>query len=63
MKYRRCRSSPRSRFHWPHVVALDTSGDIYVGEVDGAARAQKFLRYGASGCSGTGNAELGKYRQ
>ena len=36
-------------FHWPHMVAVDSEGNVYVGEVDGAARAQKFLRYGADG--------------
>ena len=51
------------QFHWPHVVANDTDGNMYVGEVDGAARTQKFLRYGATGCSGTGSAEVGKYVQ
>ena len=35
------------QFHWPHMVATDSEGNLYVGEVDGAARAQKFLRYGA----------------
>ena len=49
------------QFHWPHVVANDTNGDMYVGEVDGAARIQRFLRYGATGCSGTGSAEVGRY--
>jgi len=49
------------QFHWPHVVAIDSGGNAYVGEVDGAARAQKFLRYGATGCSGTGSAEVGRY--
>ncbi len=48
-------------FHWPHMTATDSGGNIYVGEVDGAARAQKFLRYGATGCTGTGSAEVGKY--
>ena len=50
-------------FHWPHVVATDSDGNIYVGEVDGAARTQKFLRYGAAGCTGTGSAEVGNYIQ
>lgn len=50
-------------FHWPHVVAADGEGNLYTGEVDGAARVQKFLRYGATGCSGTGSAEIGKYVQ
>ena len=49
------------QFHWPHVVANDSDGNMYVGEVDGAARIQKFLRYGATGCSGTGIAEVGRY--
>ena len=49
------------QFHWPHVVANDTNGDMYVGEVDGAARIQRFLRYGATGCSGTGSVEVGRY--
>ena len=47
--------------HWPHVVANDPDCNMYFGEVDGAARVQKFLRYGATGCSGTGSAEVGKY--
>jgi hypothetical protein len=51
------------QFHWPHVLAVDSGGNVYVGEVDGAARTQKFLRYGATGCTGTGSAEVGKYIQ
>lgn len=50
------------QFHWPHVVSVDSDGNVYTGEVDGAARVQKFLRYGAVGCSGAGIAEVGKYR-
>ena len=34
------------QFHWPHVVANDTDGNMYIGEVDGAARIQKFLQIG-----------------
>jgi DNA-binding beta-propeller fold protein YncE len=49
-------------FHWPHVVGVDSAGNVYTGEVDGAGRVQKFLRYGAASCSGTGSAEIGKYR-
>jgi len=49
-------------FHWPHVVSVDTNGNVYTGEVDGAGRVQKFLRYGASSCSGTGNPEVGQYK-
>lgn len=48
-------------FHWPHVVATDGDGNLYTGEVDGAGRVQKYLRYGATGCSGTGSSEIGKY--
>lgn len=48
-------------FHWPHMVAVDSEGNVYVGEVDGAARMQKYLRYGAIGCSGRGDPDVGKY--
>lgn len=48
-------------FHWPHVVTVDGDGNVYVGEVDGAGRVQKFLRYGPAGCSGSGSTEIGKY--
>jgi hypothetical protein len=50
------------QFHWPHVVSVDSEGNVYTGEVDGAGRVQKFLRYGATSCSGTGSVEVGKYR-
>ena len=43
------------------TVSTDSAGNMYVGEVDGAARVQRFLRYGATGCSGTGSAEVGRY--
>jgi hypothetical protein len=42
-------------------VSVDSDGNVYVGEVDGSARVQKFLRFGAPGCSGTGSTEIGKY--
>ncbi len=42
-------------FHWLHALAVDSHGDIYTGEVDTGQRVQKFLRYGASSCSGTGS--------
>jgi DNA-binding beta-propeller fold protein YncE len=48
-------------FHWPHMVAVDSEGNVYAGEVDGAARMQKFLRYGSASCSGTGDSPVGKY--
>jgi DNA-binding beta-propeller fold protein YncE len=49
-------------FHWPHVVSVDSEGNVYTGEVDGAGRVQKFLRYGSASCNGTGSPEIGKYR-
>ena len=50
-------------FHWLHALAVDSRGDIYTGEVDTGQRVQKFLRYGASSCSGTGSADVGLYEQ
>jgi DNA-binding beta-propeller fold protein YncE len=47
--------------HWPHVISVDSEGNVYIGEVDGAGRIQKYLRYGPTGCSGSGSAEVGKY--
>jgi DNA-binding beta-propeller fold protein YncE len=49
-------------FHWVHVVSVDSDGNLYTGEVETAARVQKFLRYGASTCSGSGNPQVGQYR-
>jgi hypothetical protein len=46
-------------FHWIHQVSLDSKGNIYTGEVDTGKRIQKFLRYGADGCSGTGSSAVG----
>jgi hypothetical protein len=40
-------------------VSVDSKGDIYTAEVDTAKRIQKFLRYGESGCSGTGSPVVG----
>jgi len=48
--------------HWPHVVAVDSEGNVYTGEVDGAGRVQKYLRYGSASCSGSGSTEIGKYQ-
>jgi DNA-binding beta-propeller fold protein YncE len=31
-------------FHWVHDLAIDSSGNLYAGEVDNAKRVQKFLR-------------------
>jgi DNA-binding beta-propeller fold protein YncE len=33
-------------FHWVHVIAVDSKGDIYTGEVDNAKRLQKFRYLG-----------------
>jgi hypothetical protein len=46
-------------FHYLHQVSVDSKGNIYTGEVDTAKRIQKFLRYGAAGCSGTGSPTVG----
>src|SRR5579859_4931884 len=46
-------------FHWLHQVSLDRQGNIYTGEVDTGKRIQKFIRYGATGCSGTGTTMIG----
>ncbi len=48
-------------FHWLHALAVDSQGNVYTGEVDSGQRIQKFLRYGATGCSGTGSPEVGLY--
>ncbi|HKQ10450.1 MAG TPA: hypothetical protein VJS85_04610 [Rhizomicrobium sp.] len=47
------------QFHWLHQVSLDSKGNIYTAEVDNGKRIQKFVRYGATGCSGTGSATVG----
>src|SRR5471032_3392535 len=47
------------QFHWLHQVSLDSHGNIYTAEVDTGKRIQKFVRYGAVGCSGTGSATVG----
>src|SRR3984957_2463367 len=46
-------------FHYLHQVSVDSKGNIYTGEVDTAKRVQKFLRYGANVCSGTGSLIVG----
>lgn len=46
-------------FHYLHQVGVDSQGNIYTAEVDTAKRIQKFLRYGATGCSGTGYTTVG----
>jgi DNA-binding beta-propeller fold protein YncE len=46
-------------FHWLHQVSLDSRGNIYTAEVDTGKRIQKFIRYGADGCSGTGRTTVG----
>ena len=46
-------------FHWLHQVSLDSRGNIYTAEVDTGKRIQKFIRFGAEGCSGTGRTTVG----
>ena len=46
-------------FHYLHQVSVDSKGNIYTAEVDTAKRIQKFLRYGGTGCSGTGSSTVG----
>jgi DNA-binding beta-propeller fold protein YncE len=46
-------------FHYLHQVSVDSKGNLYTGEVDTAKRIQKFIRYGADGCSGTGSRTVG----
>ena len=55
----RMRAAMVGEFHWLHQVSLDSQGNIYTGEVDTGKRIQKFVRYGAAGCSGTGSATVG----
>ena len=43
-------------------VAVDAKGNLYTGEVDGSARVQKFLRYDATGCYGSGSVHFGSDR-
>ena len=31
-------------FHWVHVIAIDSKGNLYTGEVDTGKRVQKFVR-------------------
>ena len=48
-------------FHWLHVLAVDSGGNVYTGEVNSGQRVQKFERYGEDGCSGMGNSDVGLY--
>ena len=43
----------------PTWRVVDSKGNIYTGEVDTAKRIQKFLRYGSTGCRGTGKSTVG----
>jgi DNA-binding beta-propeller fold protein YncE len=47
------------QFHWLHQVSPDSTGDLYTADVDTGKRIQKFLRYGQTGCTGTGFATVG----
>ncbi len=46
-------------FHYLHQVSVDSKGNLYTGEVDSGKRIQKFIRFGALGCSGTGSSTVG----
>src|SRR5699024_9847251 len=46
-------------FHWLHFIAVDSAGNIYTSEVNNEKRIQKFIRYGDTGCSGTGSITAG----
>jgi hypothetical protein len=46
-------------FHYLHQVGVDSRGNIYTAEVDTAKRIQKFVRSGATGCSGSGSTTVG----
>ena len=45
-------------FHWLHQIGVDSQGNVYTAEVDTGMRIQKFVRYGALGCSGGGSATV-----
>jgi len=47
------------QFQWLHQLSVDSKGNIYTGEVDTGKRIQKFVRYGAAGCSGPGSNTVG----
>ena len=49
--------------HWIHILAVDSDGNIYTGEVDSGPRIQKFTRYGETGCSGMGHEDIGAYER
>jgi DNA-binding beta-propeller fold protein YncE len=42
-------------FHWLHQVSVDSKGNVYTSEADTGKRIQKFIRYGAVSCSGSGS--------
>ena len=50
-------------FHWIHILAADSDGNIYAGEVDTGPRIQKFTRYGEDSCSGRGYEDIGAYER
>jgi DNA-binding beta-propeller fold protein YncE len=50
-------------FHWIHIIAVDSEGNVYTGEVDSGPRIQKFTRYGETSCSGTGYEDIGAYER
>ena len=48
-------------FNWIHILAVDSEGNVYTGEVDNGPRIQKFTRYGSLSCSGVGYDDIGSY--
>ena len=48
-------------FNWIHILATDSEGNVYTGEVDNGPRIQKFTRYGSTSCSGVGYEDIGSY--
>jgi NHL repeat len=57
------RGRQAGELHGLHSLAADMEGNVYTGEVDttSGGRVQRYLRYGPTGCSGTGTSEIGKY--
>jgi DNA-binding beta-propeller fold protein YncE len=47
------------RFHWLHQLGVDSRGNVYTSEADTGKRVQKFTRYGATACSGSGAQVVG----
>ena len=49
-------------FHWPHMVAVDSEGNVYVGRSGWRGEScRNSCATAPTGCSGTGNPDVGKY--